>query len=147
MSDSSSDILIVTARIRIPRSEFQFSFSRSSGPGGQNVNKVSSRATLRWDLAGSPSISNALRERFQARFHQRINAKGELLIHSERYRDQPRNVDDCLEKLKQLIAEVASPPKKRRPTKPTRSSNRRRLEQKKRRAQTKQRRSRPRNDD
>ena len=119
-------MLEVNSRIRIPRSEFQWTYVRSSGPGGQNVNKVNSKAVLRWSVLHSPSLPADVRERFLARYRSRITAEGDFIVASQRYRDQGRNVADVLEKLTALVAAVAVPAKKRRPTKPTRGSVRRR---------------------
>jgi ribosome-associated protein len=132
--------LEVNSAIRIPLDEFEFTYARSSGPGGQNVNKVNSKAVLHWAVASSPSIPDAVRERFLSRYHQRITTEGALVLSSERYRDQPRNVDDCLEKLREMLEAVARPPTRRRKTKPTRGSVERRLKDKKSQAQRKQRR-------
>jgi len=131
-------MLTVDSRIQIPDAEFQWSFVRSSGPGGQNVNKVSSKAVLRWQAAASPSLPPEVRARFLARYGSRLTTEGELVISSQRYRDQGRNVEDALEKLRGMIAEVARPPKRRRPTKPTKASVTRRLESKQARSRTKQ---------
>jgi ribosome-associated protein len=136
--------LVITSRIKIPLEEFEFTFSRSGGPGGQNVNKVNTKALLRWPVAESTSLPEAVRERFVARQRRRINAEGLLLIGSQRYRDQGRNIDDCLSKLREMIAEVVTPPKPRRATRPTKASKERRLKAKRQASQKKQQRKRPR---
>jgi ribosome-associated protein len=125
------DTLDVNSRIKIPHSEFSFTFVRSSGPGGQNVNKVNSKAVLRWGVQASASLPGDVRERFLARFGRRLTVEGDLLIVSQRYRDQGRNVTDCLEKLRDMLAEIATPPKRRRPTRPRLGDIERRLESKK----------------
>src|SRR3954453_16010917 len=99
-----SSIVRVNAQIAIPRREIQFSFVRSSGPGGQNVNKVASKAVLRWEVATSPSIPEHLRARLIGYLGRRINDRGELVLTSQRYRDQSKNIEDCLEKLCGLVA-------------------------------------------
>jgi ribosome-associated protein len=138
--------LRVNARIEIPRSELRFSFVRSSGPGGQNVNKVASKAVLRWALAKSPAVPADVRDRLIAANRRRINDRGELVLTSQRYRDQAKNIDDCLEKLRQLIAAVASPPRRRKKTRVPKSAQEARLRQKRSIAEKKQRRKRPTND-
>lgn len=137
------DTLNVSRRVRIPVAEFNWTYSRSGGPGGQNVNKVNSRATLRWNVVQSPSLPADVRERLMTRQRRRISKEGDLLIHSDRYRDQAKNVDDCLERLRLMLAEVAVAPKVRVPTKPTHGSQRRRLVEKKERSETKSRRRPP----
>lgn len=139
-------MLVVNHRISIPRSEMRFSFARSSGPGGQNVNKVNSKATLHWPVMTSPSLPEDVRRRFVAAFGNRINNEGELVLASQETRDQASNIEDCLDKLRQMILSVATAPKKRRPTKPTKGSQRRRLEDKKGRSQTKSLRQKPRSE-
>lgn len=129
--------LIVTPRIRVAASEFRFRYDRSSGPGGQNVNKVNSKVTLHWGLKRSKSVSESLRQRFVKRFPRRINQQGEVVIASDRYRDQLRNRQDCLEKLRGLLLSVSRKSKPRRPTTPTRASQERRIENKKRRGDKK----------
>ena len=124
-------MLTVTSRVQIPAEEFEFTFTRSSGPGGQNVNKVSSKAQLRWQAVGSPSLPDDVKARFRARFGSRLTGDGELLIASQRYRDQRRNMDDCLEKLRAMLLEIVVPPRRRKPTKPKRTSIERRLSDKK----------------
>jgi ribosome-associated protein len=120
-----------------PLAELRFSFARSGGPGGQNVNKVESKAVLRWDVARSRALTDAVRERFLARFRRRITADGELVLASQRSRDRERNVADCVEKLRAMLAEVATPPKPRRATRPSRGARERRLAAKKAHARKK----------
>lgn len=129
--------IVVNGRISIPRSELRLTFARSSGPGGQNVNKVNSKATLHWPVATSPSLPDDVRGRFLSQFANRITNDGELVLSSQESRDQASNIEDCLSKLREMVLAVATPPKKRRPTKPTKGSQRRRLEAKKGRSQTK----------
>ncbi len=131
-------VLIVNSRIHIPHEEFQFSFSRSGGPGGQNVNKVNSKALLRWPVVQSRSLPDDVRGRFLAKYRRRLTAGGEVLLTSQRYRDQGRNISDCLEKLREMVAAVAVRPTLRRPTKPTRAAVARRLEGKRHSSSKKQ---------
>jgi ribosome-associated protein len=131
-------MLEINRRISIPLKEFKFTFARSSGPGGQNVNKVNSKVTLHWDVTTSASLPEDVRSRFVAQYPRRINKEGFLVIHSERFRDQGRNVTDCTNKLRDLILTIATPPKKRRPTKPSRGSKLRRLASKREKSQKKQ---------
>ena len=139
--------LIVSRRVRIPLEEFRFTFARSGGPGGQNVNKVNTKVTLHWPVRSSPSLPEDVRERFCGRYRRRINKLGEVVIQSARYRDQARNVSDCLAKLRDMLRQVAVAPKQRKPTRPTRASQERRLREKKARTQKKQARRRPANDE
>jgi ribosome-associated protein len=136
-------VLVVDARIQIPAEEFRFTFSRSGGPGGQNVNKVNSKVTLHWDVTRSAGLPDDVRMRFLTRYRSRVNADGELVIHSQRYRDQPRNREDCLDKLRQLIESVRRAPPARRPARPSAASRERRLQAKRLRADTKRQRRRP----
>ncbi len=124
-------MLFVNDSISIPISEFQFSFSRSPGPGGQNVNKVNTKATMTWMLAGNESLPADVMNRLRVQCKNRINRAGEMVITSHRFRDQSRNVADCLAKLRELIAAAAIVPKKRKPSKPSKGSIRRRLDTKK----------------
>ncbi len=144
---TAASTLRVTARVVIPRSEIHFSFVRSSGPGGQNVNKVSSKAVLRWSVIRSPSIPDDVRGRFLSRYFRRINDRGELVLTSQRFRDQAKNLDDCLEKMRSLLATVATPPRPRKKTRPSKASKERRLQDKRVTAQKKQRRRSPNRDD
>ena len=131
-------MLIINPGLRIPLGEFEFTFARSGGPGGQNVNKVSSKATLRWPVVRSPSLPEAVRQRLLHKYGSRVTSGGDLLITSQRFRDAGRNVADCLEKLRGILADAAQPPKPRRPTRPTRGSVERRIRSKRRRSEKKQ---------
>jgi ribosome-associated protein len=139
--------LRVNSRIAIPRSELRFSFVRSSGPGGQNVNKVSTKAVLRWSVVKSPSLPDDVRGRFLARHFRRVNDRGEIVLTSQRYRDQARNVDDCLRKLCALVLAVATAPRPRKATRPSAAVREERLRRKRATAEKKQRRRPPGHDD
>ncbi|HEX3998438.1 MAG TPA: alternative ribosome rescue aminoacyl-tRNA hydrolase ArfB [Pirellulales bacterium] len=133
--------------ISVPDSEFQFTFVRSSGPGGQNVNKVNTKAVLRWPVTASPSLMGPVRSRFLSRFASRLTTEGELVLSSQRFRDQAKNRDDCLEKVRAMLEAVAVAPIRRRKTRPSRASVERRLTQKRQLSGRKQqRRQRPRGD-
>jgi ribosome-associated protein len=134
----STRFLVVTPRLRIPLGEFRLTFSRSGGPGGQNVNKVNSKATLRWQALGSPSLSADVQARMESRYRRRMTDQGELFITSQRHRDAGRNAADCLDKLRQLLMDVAAGPKARKPTRPTRASKARRLDDKRQKQRKKQ---------
>jgi ribosome-associated protein len=127
-------MLVVNAAIAISDDEFHWSYARSGGPGGQNVNKVSSKAVLRWNVAATPSLPDHVKTRLIALNQKRMTATGDLLIAGQRFRDQERNRQDCLEKLADMIRDAATLPKARRATKPTKGSHRRRLADKKRRS-------------
>lgn len=136
-------MLVVDERITVPLTELRFTFTRSRGPGGQNVNKVSTRVVLHWGVTDTPSLPPDVRERFLERYRRRITRDGDVLVTSQRFRDRGRNVADCLAKLRTMILSVAEPPKKRRATKPSRASREKRLEEKKVRAARKRTRRRP----
>jgi ribosome-associated protein len=135
--------LRINAQIAIPRSELRFSFVRSSGPGGQNVNKVASKAVLRWAVASSPSLPEGVRNRFLTRYARRINDRGELILSSQRYRDQARNIEDCMKKLQEMLLTAAKVPRPRKKSRPTKASREVRLGQKRSIAEKKQRRRPP----
>jgi len=123
-------MIVVNERVSIPDAELQFTFARSSGPGGQNVNKVNSKALLRWNAVASTSLPQDVKTRFLAKFRHRLTQDGDLLVTSQRYRDQPKNIEDCCEKVAAMVREVLIAPKRRRATKPTRGSRVRRLQDK-----------------
>lgn len=137
----------VNDTIEIADTEFGFTFARSGGPGGQNVNKVNSKAVMRWNPSESAGMPPAVLQRFLARYRSRLTTNGELVLHSQKYRDQGRNSADCISRLRQMILAIAAPPVKRRPTKPSKGANRRRLQNKKQTSEKKQNRRRPRSDD
>jgi ribosome-associated protein len=145
--ETDDDWLVVNRTIRIPRSEFSFTFVRSSGPGGQNVNKVASKAILRWPVAATESLDAGVKQRFLDQYGKRITVEGDLLITSQRFRDRLKNIDDCLDKLGQMIDSVARPPVRRKKVKPTRASRERRLRQKRDRSTRKESRRRPKFDE
>ncbi len=140
-------MLVVDENLRIPLKELQFDFVRSQGPGGQNVNKVNTKAVLRWPVATAASIPEDVRSRFLKRFHRRISGEGDLVISSQRFRDRGRNIADCIAKLRDMLAEVAQPPTPRKATRPTRGSKVRRRRRKDAQSQKKQLRRRPSSDE
>lgn len=129
--------LSVTRSLQVPTAEFTLTYVRSSGPGGQNVNKLETKAVLRWSVQDSPSLPDDVKERFTRQYGTRINNEGELVMTCDEHRDQPSNRAGVLERLCGMLSNVARPPKKRRPTKPTKGSQRRRLAAKKERGQQK----------
>lgn len=122
----------------IPESELEFSFVRSGGPGGQNVNKVSSKAQMRWGALASTSLPAAVKNRFMLKYASRVTTGGDIIIISQKYRDQLRNAEDCREKLREMIASVASPPKLRKATKPSKGAVERRIQTKRKQSERKQ---------
>lgn len=123
--------------IVIPAAELMASFSRSGGPGGQNVNKVETRVALSYALAASVALAPAVKERLRHLARRRITAAGELVVTSQRYRAQARNLEDCREKLRELILRALVPPRRRRPTRPPAAAVTARLRAKARRKQRK----------
>ena len=124
----------INDRIAINEWEIEESFVRASGPGGQNVNKLSTAVQLRFDVRHSPSLPDDVRARLERLAGRRLNLDGVLQIIAQRHRTQERNRQDALARLIELIREAAIPPIKRRATKPTFGSRQRRLESKGRRA-------------
>lgn len=126
--------------VSIPLAELSFRFSRSSGPGGQHVNKTETRVELLFDVANSPSLTDAQREQVMRRLANRIDSDGVLHVTSQATRSQKQNREVALERFRRLLQEALRPLKKRRPTKPPPAATERRLREKKRRSETKKRR-------
>jgi ribosome-associated protein len=132
--------LVINADIVIPAAELQITFARSAGPGGQNVNKVSTKAVLHWQVVRTPSLPEAVRRRFVERHANRINALGELVLAADEHREQWRNLAACRDRLAHMIREALHPPRRRVKTRPPRTAVERRIETKQRVSEKKQRR-------
>ena len=130
-------MLHITPSIAINENEITFSFIRSSGPGGQNVNKVATAAQLRFDVKNSPSLPEAVKKRLIRLGGKRITDDGVLTITAQRFRTQERNRIDGLERLTLLIRKAANPPKPRRKTRPPKKSIEKRIQNKKSRSRIK----------
>ncbi len=135
---SAIDDLIIPGKLHIPAAEFDFRASRSSGPGGQNVNKVNTRIQMWWDVTNSPSIPDDVRQRFRQQNRHRLTSDGVLLLESRQHRTQLANRRECVEELTRLLTAALVRPKRRRKTKPTKGSRERRLQAKRELSQKKQ---------
>jgi ribosome-associated protein len=133
----------VTPRISIDEAELEERFFRAGGPGGQNVNKVSTAVQLRFDIRNSPSLPEHVRERAEKLAGSRLTNDGVIVITAQRFRTQERNREDAIARLVELIAKAAEVQAPRRPTRPTRASKERRLKAKKGRSGVKKMRSGP----
>ena len=133
-------MIVVNERVSIEEAELDFEFIRSSGPGGQNVNKVSTAVRLRFDATNSPSIPEDVRRRLLTLAGRRVGGDGFLTILAQTARTQDANRRDAVERLVELIARACERPKPRRPSRPTLGSQKRRLETKRKRSETKSRR-------
>jgi ribosome-associated protein len=136
-------MLIISPRLAIEEVELEEQFVRASGPGGQNVNKVSSAVQLRFDLVGSPALPPEVKQRAARLAGRRLTREGVLVIIAQRFRTQERNRADARERLIALLRQAASPPPLRRPTSVPRGAKRQRLADKKKRAERKAQRGAP----
>jgi ribosome-associated protein len=127
----------VTEDLAIPDEEVAFTTSRSGGPGGQNVNKLETRVTLRFDLAGSSVLSEEQKARLRERLATRITKEGALLVTSQKHRTQAANRDAAAERLAELIREALREEAPRKKTRPSRAAKARRLDEKRRQSQRK----------
>jgi ribosome-associated protein len=134
MNDS---LVHITNTVSIPISELQFRFARSSGPGGQHVNRSATQVELLFDVANSPSLSEAQRRRVLRRLKSRIDKEGVLHLVSQETRSQLRNREEVVERFQELMREALHVPKRRRPTRPSQAARERRLEEKSRRSEVK----------
>src|SRR6478735_12559512 len=138
---SRGSMIQVTPSLSIDEDELEESFIRASGPGGQNVHKVSTAVQLRFDVRRSPNLPDDVRERLERLAGQRLTNDGVLIITAQRFRTQERNREDAQARLVELIRQATERPKPRRPTRPTLASKKRRLEAKGRRSDIKKGRS------
>lgn len=127
-------MIVVTPSIALDEREIEERFVRASGPGGQNVNKLATAVQLRFDVERSPALPEGVRARLKTLAGRRLTQDGVLVITAQRHRTQERNRQDALDRLLDLIRRSATPPRPRRPTRPTLASKRRRLDAKSRRA-------------
>jgi ribosome-associated protein len=135
------DVVKINRRLAIPMDELALSATRSSGPGGQNVNKVATQVMLRFDVAHSPSLTEWQRSRILSRLRNRITTDGELVLTSQEHRTQRANRAAAVERFAELLSEALRQPKPRKKTRPTKASVARRLESKRKRSQKKSSRS------
>jgi ribosome-associated protein len=139
-----NDPLEIRENLILPAGDFVIDAVRSSGPGGQNVNKVASKIELRFDLANTAALAEEVKGRLRALAKNRLDAEGRILITSQKTRDQLKNLEDAREKLRDLVLQALSTPKPRQKTRPSRGAVQRRLNEKKVRSGIKrQRTSRP----
>jgi ribosome-associated protein len=137
----AENMIVINEEITIPLSEIQFRFDTSSGPGGQHVNKSSTRVTLLFDVATSASLTDQARQTLLAKLANRLDKDGNLQIQVQESRSQHRNRETAVRRLQALLWEALQPQKKRRPTKPSKGAKERRLTEKRKHSEKKQRRS------
>jgi ribosome-associated protein len=147
MSVLGEKVLRITNTLNIPLSELRFRFARSSGPGGQHVNRSATRVELFFDVAGSPSLTKAQRERALKALAPYIDSEGVLHLVSQTFRSQLRNREEVVERFRTLMHKAMRVPKRRRPTRPSRAVQERRLASKRRRSEIKRQRGPARADD
>jgi ribosome-associated protein len=130
-------VIPITRTLELDESEIRWKFVHASGPGGQNVNKVATAVQLRFDLAGSPSLPDDVKERALRLGRRRISEVGILILEAKRFRSQERNRQDAIDRLVNFLRRAAQPPKTRRKTRPTAASRIARRERKRRRGELK----------
>jgi ribosome-associated protein len=138
ISCEKENMLEITENIAIPTDEIQLDFTTSSGPGGQNVNKVATAVQLRFDVRHSPSLPQEVRLRLEKLAGSRLTKDGVLVVDAHQFRTQERNRRDALHRLAELVRQAAQKPKRRRKTKPSAASKQRRLESKRRHGRIKE---------
>ncbi|MGF1577841.1 MAG: alternative ribosome rescue aminoacyl-tRNA hydrolase ArfB [Gemmataceae bacterium] len=136
-------MISINHNTHIPEEEVSWTFVRASGPGGQNVNKVASKAQLRWAFEANNTLRPDVKSRLRQQQKNRLTTEGDMIFVSQKYRDQERNREDCIGKLKDAIQRALHVPKTRKKTKPTRASRERRITAKKQRGEKKAARKRP----
>jgi len=142
-----AEVVRITPEVAVPVAELEFRASRASGPGGQGVNTTDSRVELRFDVAGSPSLSDEAKELALRRLGPRVDSGGVLRVVAQAQRSQLANRRAAMERFAELLGAALATPRARRPTRPTRASTARRVESKRRRSATKRLRDRPRRPD
>jgi ribosome-associated protein len=129
--------LVIDRTWIIPEEDLELSYVRSSGPGGQNVNKVSTKVELRFRLSQCTALSSAQKRRLVAAHSGHVTRSGDIVLSSDRFRSQSRNQEDVLERLARMIRKIRTAPKRRVATKPTRASQQRRVQEKRQRGELK----------
>ena len=122
-------MIYIEPNIRVEEYELHFKTARSGGPGGQHVNKSETRVQMRWMVDDSHGVPDAVKTRFKAKFGNRLTDAGELLIDCEETRSQARNREICIERLRDMLTQVAKPPKPRKKSKPSKTALRRRRDE------------------
>ncbi|NUM35497.1 MAG: aminoacyl-tRNA hydrolase [Candidatus Brocadiae bacterium] len=130
------DDIFVDDSLTIPRSEYEISFAKSGGPGGQNVNKLNTKVYLRWHISES-KLDESLFQRIEKSCYSYLTEKGDLLVSSERFRTQEKNIQDCVEKLQKMLKSALVIPKERKKKKITRAEKEKRLQSKKQQSRKK----------